>query len=314
MPIRTFFLLLLVSNLSACGTIPIESKVPDQLSSFRAQVTPGETSQREVHRRLGEPFIHDKRLGIEVYRVAFGRDVAVDVTPFPVWVDTEEVIIYALVIYGADDIVEAISWDVFERLRDKDYGFDDLPDLYRRTSFRIAKLQADGYIFIAAKEGAGKRRKEFLLAPSWKSGETLHLAPPEGKCAVLFFYPKTAYPLRYFLDGDQVGTKPLVGFYQWTWDPDLQLVFTKVIVAKGKHELKVATSLRPREFRRTFDCQSRQIIYANPALETAKSEPWGFLRHKIKFEGEIKVDRQPFEDYDGWRRLLFFNGRWMGQD
>jgi len=309
-----FSLFLLAIVLSGCGYIPIASELPDQLASLRSKVTPGTSSRQDVHDYLGKPFISDERLGIELYRVASGRDAEVQLAPIPIWVDTEEVIIYAMIIYGTDDIVEATSWDVFQRARDSSYGFDDLPELYQRTSFRIARLQAYGYIFIAVKEGEGKRRKEVLLAPPTKSRETQHMAPPDRKCAVLFFYPQTAYQLRYYLDRNRVGEMPLVNFYEWTWDPDLQLVFSKTIVDEGKHELKVTTSLRPSEFRHKFDCTAGQIVYAHPDLDVVKSEPWGFFRQKKQFEGEIRVDHEPFEGDKGWRRLLFYNGTWYGRD
>jgi hypothetical protein len=314
MLIHGFSLLLLIFQLSACGYIPIESEVPDQLPSFRAQVTPGETSQQEVHGRLGKPFISDKRLGIELYRVASGRDADVHVAPFPLWVDTEEVIIYAMIIYDRDDVVEAMTWDVFQRVRDTDYGFDDLPELYQGTEFRIAKLEAYGYLFIAVKEGKGKSRKEFLLAPASKSREALTQTPPENGCALLFFYPQMAHLFKYYLDGDLVGTMPLVGFYEWIWDPDLQLVFTKLIVDEGRHELKLKSSRMPREIRRKFDCKPGQVFYAHPKLDLVESEPWGLLRKKTKYEGDIRIDHQPLEDYGGWKRLLYYNGNWFGVD
>jgi hypothetical protein len=309
-----FSLFLLAIVLSGCGYIPIDSDIPDRIASFRAQVIPGESSRRDVHDRLGKPFISDEQLGIELYRVASGRDAEVHLAPIPIWVDTEEVIIYAMIIYSADDIVEATSWDVFQRARDSSYGFDDLPELYQRTSFRIARLQADGYIFIAVKEGEGKPRKEVLLAPPSKSHEILYMAPTDSKCAVLFFYPQTAYRLRYFIDRDQVGEMPLIGFYELTWDPDLQFVFSKTVVDQGEHVLKVATSLRPSEFRRKFDCTTGRTVFAYPDLEVVKSEPWGLMRQKKQFEGEIRVDHEPFEENKGWRRLLFYKGTWYGRD
>jgi hypothetical protein len=56
-------------------------------------VTPGESSRQDAHDRLGKPFISDERSGIELYRVASGRDAEVQLAPVPVRVDTEEVII-----------------------------------------------------------------------------------------------------------------------------------------------------------------------------------------------------------------------------
>jgi len=314
MLIHCVSLVLLISLLPACGYIPVESEVPEQLPSFRAQVTPGETSRQEVHERLGKPFIADERLGIELYRVASGRDADVHVAPFPVWVDTEEVIIYALIIYDRDDVVETMSWDVFRRVRDTDYGFGDLPEVYRGTEFRIARLQAYGYIFIAVKEGGGKSRKEFLLAPASNSREIRTQTPPENRCAILFFYPQMAHLFKYFLDGELVGTVPLIGFHEWIWDPELQLVYTKFIVDEGRHELKLRSSRTPREIRRRFDCKPGQVFYAHPKLDLVKSEPWGLLRKKTRYEGDISIDHQPLEDYDGWKRLLFYNGNWFGVD
>jgi hypothetical protein len=312
--IHYFSLSLLIFLLSACGYIPIESEVPDQLPSFRAQVTPGETSRQQVHERLGKPFISDERLGIELYRVASARDAEVQLAPIPIWVDTEEVIIYAMIIYDRAEVVEAMSWGVFQRARDTDYGFDDLPASYQGTAFRIAKLQAYGYTFIAVKEGEGKSRKEFLLAPSSTSRDIVVQLPPENRCAVLFFYPQMAHLFKYYLDGDLVGTMPLVTFHEWTWDPDLQLVFTKLIVDEGKHALKMKSWWTPREFQHQFDCKLGQVFYAHPKLDLVKSEPWGLFRKKSKYEGDIRIGHQPLEDYDGWKRLLFYNGKWLGSD
>lgn len=309
-----FSLFLLLIVLSGCGYLPIDSDVPDKMASLRAQVIPGESSRRDVHDRLGEPFISDEQLGIELYRVASGRDAEVHFAPIPIWVDTEEVIIYAMIIYDRDDHVEVISWDVFQRASESSYGFYDLPELYRQTSFRVARLQAHGYIFIAVKEGSGKSRKEFLLAPAAESRKTMDLGPPEDRCAILLFYPQVARQVSYFLDGKQVGVMPLVRFYDWDWDPDLQFVFTKAVVGEGKHELKVITSLRPREFRREFDCKSGQIIYTHPKLDLVKSDPWGLFGQTIKYEGEIRIDHKPMDDYEGWKRLLFYNGNWFGAD
>jgi hypothetical protein len=309
---RYLSLVLLLLLLAACGFVPVESTIPDQLPNFRAQVTPRKTARRDVHERLGKPFISDERLGIELYRVASGRDADVHFAPIPFWVDTEEVIIYAMIIYDTNDIVKAMSWDVFDDVGDTDYIDEELPDLYR--FFRIARLQANGYIFIAVKEGAGKSRKEFLLAPASKSREMLRQAPPDKKCAVLFFYPQIAHRIDYFLDGDRIATMPLVGFDEWNWDPDLQLVFARNIVNEGKHELKLKTSWRPREFRRQIDCKSGQAFYAHPGLELVKSEPWGLWEQKTKYEGDIYIDHQPSEEYGSWKRLLFYSGNWFGDD
>ena len=302
-------LLFLIIILSACGIAPIESKVPDQLASFQEQVTPGETSRQEVHERLGQPFFHNERLGIELYRVTSGRDAYVHVAFFPVWVDTEEVIIYALVIYDDGDVVQSINWDVYDVYLHEHYD----PNNFSHRKVRMARLEAAGFTFIAIKEGEFFRRKELLLAPASESRDTMHLPPPENKCAILFFYPQIVGQITYMINSEQIGSMPLMGGTV-VFGPDLMDVFTKVLVAEGEHEVSLSTFSRPKEFRRKFHCKPGQIFYAHPKLDLVESEPWGFLRHRSKYEGEIIVSHHPLESYEGWRRLLFYSGKWLGED
>lgn len=298
-------LILLVTLLSGCGPmIHIPSDVLDQSENLRAKIIPGQTSRHEVHARIGQPFISSKGMGVEVYRVASGREAVVEFALVPFWVDSEEVILYALVIYDDNDTVKAISWDVFEHVSDGIHG----------TAYRGAKLQADGFVFVAVKEGAGKYRKEFLLAPAHISHDTMLLSPPEQKCVLLFFYLEASHWLTYFLDDEEIGAMPLVEIYDWSPDLDLMQVFTKVIVAEGEHELSLTTSWRPREFRRKFYCKPGSVLYAYPELEMVASEPWGFWGWKTKYQGVIAIDNQPSKEYEGWKRLLFYNGKWLGDD
>lgn len=86
--------------LSGCVVFyDLPSKVPDQLEGLRSQVTPGQTSRKQVREHLGEPFISGER--VEVYRALTGHDVLLFGPVVPVMWDNEEVIIYALVVYLA---------------------------------------------------------------------------------------------------------------------------------------------------------------------------------------------------------------------
>ena len=99
------------------------------------------------------------------------------------------------------------------------------------------------------------------------------------------------------------------------WSRDLVDVFAKVLVNEGEHEVSLTTSWRPKEFRRKLHCKPGQIFYAHPKLDLVASEPWGVFRtHKNQFEGEIIVNHQPLESYEGWRRLLFYRGKWLDED
>ena len=84
-----------------------KSEVPAKSEHFRAQVVSGQTSRNKVHERLGKPFISDEK--IEAYRVLDDRDVLVIL---PAW-QTQEVILYALIVYRKDGLVDAIDWSVY---------------------------------------------------------------------------------------------------------------------------------------------------------------------------------------------------------
>ena len=107
----TFFLTLLLSlALSGCWDLPITADLPDQLDSLRSQVIPGKTSRRELHEKFGLPFFSSELHRVQIFRVASGREGGVGFVLYvPLVVGTEEVIIYALVVYGNDGVVEAID-------------------------------------------------------------------------------------------------------------------------------------------------------------------------------------------------------------
>ena len=217
-----FSLLLLIFLLPGCGPmIHKPSDVSDQYERQKSRVIPGETSRLEVRKNFGLPFINYENLDIEIYRVASGRDVDVVFAVWPVWVDTEEVILYAMVVYDDNDIVKEILWDTFEHVRDG----------YSGTSVRMAILEYEGMLFAAAKEGPGKQRKEVLLAPESTSHDTIHHLPsPANGCTVLFFYPQTDYDRVYFLDDEPIGESPLIKYSRWDENSPVTNMFVKAIV------------------------------------------------------------------------------------
>jgi hypothetical protein len=309
---KTFLIFLLAIVLSGCGGLPIPSDVPDELETLRLQVTPGQTSRHEVQEILGQPFISSERWPVEVYHARTGRDVTVGIVVIPVWIDTEEVIVYALVVYDENDVVISIDWDVYEE-HSVHFGGG--------SEWRSALLEAGDYYFAAAKEGAGRGRKEILLARVSENQRALHTRPPPGKCAVLFFFYDPDYKKKFYIDGERIGETPLlistnqsslngvIGSYNLNLN-----VFSKALVSEGKHELRVTTSFKPREFSRKFICEQERIFYVYPQLERIKTKPWGFWRKKYKYKGEIAIHSEPLESHDGWRRLLFYNGKWLGED
>ena len=192
---KCVLILLPVIPFSGCFFIP--SEVPDQLETLRSQVTLGKTSRQEVHEQIGLPFISSEDRRIEVYRVASGSDVAVELLIIP---KTYEVIICSMIVYDGNSVVEAVDWHVY-----KDHDDDD----FEGWVWRSARLQAGGFFFAAVKEGDFKQRKEILLAPVSETQNALHQPPPD-MCAVLFFFYEADYEREFFLDDERIGEIPLL--------------------------------------------------------------------------------------------------------
>lgn len=302
---KLYLTLSLTILLSGCGTmIHIPSEVSGQLENQKSRVVPGNTSRLEIHKRLGQPFIKNEIPAIEIYRVASGREADVEFAIVPFWIDTEEVILYAMFTYDENDIVKTAHWDTFEHVGSS----------YSSTSYRKATLESEGFIFVAVKEGPGKQIKEILLAPAGNSLDAIYLPSPSDRCAIVLYYPETSYKRSYFLDDELIGESPLIIYPDWPWNPADTNMIMRVIVAAGKHELKITTIFKPGEFRREFECQPGNIFYAYPQLELVKSEPYGLWRRKFKYEGEITINRQPLNNHESWKRLLYYRGRWFGED
>ncbi len=286
--------------LSGCYVIPFSSDVPDQLESLRSQVKPGESTRREVHERFGPPFISSEHWRVEVFRVASGREGYMAFVLIAPWaVDTEEVIIYALVVYEENGVVEAINWDLYQHHDDQVY-----------IEWRSARLQAGGFLFAARKEGPFEQRKEILLAPASETRSILHAPPPSNKCAVLLFFFEYGSKLRweFSLNDDGFGGKPVLERTRKSLPRPRGEVFAKALVAEGKNELKMKRShgFMPHAFRRKFFCDPGSVCYAYPKREI----PDG----KGRVEAEIAVTKQPVGTPEGARRLLFYNGKWLGDD
>ena len=89
-------------------------------------------------------------------------------------------------------------------------------------------------------------------------------------------------------------------------------VFAKILVEEGSHELLIDTSLKPHKFRNTVFCESQKRIFVYPSLNKIRTESKSLFGVPWKYEGGIDVRDAAQESHDNWRRLLFYNGRWIG--
>ena len=236
----------------------------------------------------------------------------------PVW-ETDEVILYALVVYDDNDVVYEIDWGIYQH---DSYANPDNTSSWIRS----AMLQAGEFYFAAfnSKEIFGSSRIEFLLAPPSMSQHALEAPPPPDKCAVFIFLMEEDEDLHFdadlYLDGDYIVTMPILDSVYWYWAPKgyvagyYQNVFTKMLVSGGPHELRLTTSLKPKDFHHFFECEPGRNLYVYPQLALVESEPWGIWRRNFNYDGQITVTNRPLESHEGWKRLLFYNEKWLGDD
>jgi hypothetical protein len=285
---RSCIFLLIGFLFSGCVGWKSKSEVPEKSEHFRAQVVSGQTSRNEVHERLGKPFISDEK--IEAYRVLEDPDVLVIL---PAW-ETQEVILYALIVYRKDGLVGAIDWSVYRE----------------RTG---TSLQAGGFYFSADRQSLFGGRKEILLAPTAEAEETLRSIPSSKMCAVVVFFYDAELEVKYYLDGNLLVETPLVRANNY-WAPRSRDVFIKILVPEGKHELKVKTALKPGDFRRHFICKPRSILYAYPMIELVETGLRDTQKTTYRYEGELVISDVLQDILHGRRRLLFYKGTWLGED
>jgi hypothetical protein len=88
--------------------------VPEKLTGLQSLITPGITNKSTVHEAFGEPFLESDEWNIEAFRVARGQDIHLLVGFFiPMWVWLNDAIIYAIVLYDTNNVVEDIAIDTF---------------------------------------------------------------------------------------------------------------------------------------------------------------------------------------------------------
>jgi hypothetical protein len=315
---RAILILWLTVLFSGCVGVQYDfpSKVPEKLEGYRSQIAPGQTKRKEVHERIGKPLLGNDR--IEVYRALSGHDVMVGayLGILPVWWEgTEEVIIYAMIAYDKDNVVQAIDWDIYRH--DPDDVLTDYASGWgspaRQAKFRSASLSVHGFRFVSIQEGFGfsSNKKDFLLAPPAETRAYLNASPPSGKCAITVFFFKPYHPKHFYIDGELIGEAPLMSVAA---SSGLEKVFAKVLVDNGLHELVIKTNYRPHRFQQTIRCESQKRFFLYPQFNMVKSERGGLWRLPWKYEGQITVRDAPQEPLDGWQRLLFYKGKWIGGD
>lgn len=287
-------MLVIAASLGAgCVGYQFKSEVPEKYEDFRSQIVPGQTSREQVHQRLGKALISDKH--VEVYRVLSGHDLTINGFIIPVVWTRREYIIYALMVYSQNGVVESIDWDLFKDGPAQVFGYVDAID------WRSASLQAGGYRFESF-ELPRQRRTEIFLAPP--SVGQVALPPPSGMCA-LYLIPPDSEEFDFYLNGELLVHTPIVT--GWLLIP----AFVKVLIPSGDNEF----TAEPSGFHHTISCRPGAVMYVYPRIQTLVGSAKGpFGGTKNEYRGEIIVSDTPEASLDGRQRVLFYYGRWIGDD
>jgi hypothetical protein len=270
-----------------------KSKVPDEYENIRhhADVKPGQTTRNEVLKKLGQPFINNDEQRVAVYRVQTGHDVVpvLFAAPLPVMYYTEKIIIYALITYDKQGIVEDIDWGIYRQN-------------YLRATFI---LRASGFLFVSYYVRSQIPHTEILFAPLSDSQAILTMPSAPGTCS-LFVIPRDigTYTEEYYVDNEPLIDRPI---------PYPGPGFFKISVPAGEHELalKIPMGIFPSlYFRRAFSCESGNLLYADQNVKLVDSgEFWDW--NKITYRGEIIVSDIPTQIFNNMQQILYYDGKWF---
>lgn len=293
-------LLIITILASGCAEYHFNSEVPEQYESvrFNADVKPGITTRKELQEKLGHPFINDEILNVSVYKVLSGHDVMLMGPIIPVVADVEDIIVYALITYDPDGLVQDVDWGLYH----EDEGY--------------TRLEASGFNFVSYSIGRHMSHTELLLAPLENSQKALHEKSTPDKC-LLFVTPQECIGDFYCAAAESYHEMLLIDAEPLVDHPVAYPGFFKLSLHPGVHEL-AARILVPGffaknsiYFRRKFTCESGKSLYATPYIQVNDSgEFWDLNKHT--YQGEILMKDTPwiFQDL---QQYLYYAGKWFNQ-
>lgn len=272
--------------ISGCATVHTKSEIPKKLENLRALIKPELTTRAEVHELFGKPLLHSEKRGIEVYRAAEGQDAEIGLVGIiPAFIDTDDVIIYTMLLYDQDDVVREVDWDLFTE--------------YAAASLKVGDLQF--YSTGSTTELLNRDPTEYLFLQDHASAQALHEPVPSGKCLVSI--ELGGLTQQVLLDGDLILK---VG------DFEIESGFIQAPISPGNHELIMKTSFlgwRPREYSVDFSCKKGDLLYAHLDLQLVSTGKTGFFSDKSKYQGGIKIQDVPAACFQ--LKILYRSGQWL---
>lgn len=281
---NTIILLVVIFLISGCWGFSRESPVRDEFDGIRFSIKPGFTTRDQVRKLLGEPSVTSNRWRVDVYRAISGRDAEVGMFVYiPVYFSTTEVILYALIVYDENNIVEDIDWDVLEA--DIEGGVRDPADVKTR-------LIAGGFQFRIVKPYFQSKRA-IILAPKIYSQHLLNIPSQPNTCS-LFLALHNAMELV------SLNGKTLIeDLYEYAFNTIP--AFLMLSIPNGEYQLNVRTWRG--DYLRMLSCKINERYYIK--FETT------FLKSEKMFNDEILISDTPYEIFYDRQQLLYIDEQWI---
>lgn len=292
---RFAVVLVLASAVAGCFTVTTSSSFTQKELTKNAEVavaTP--TTQADVHKLLGEPWIASERWRVEVYRKTGNyRELLVTFgllpfpIPAPIPLPKEDLTGYTLVTYSATGVVEGVDTAVSKS--------PDSP---------LADIQAGDFAFMEKPEAPIHTTSQALIVSHERFAATdVHSCTVLVGCSEMWC--KSDSPIEMQLDGD-TSTKYVLGTFGHPLVP--------LMAEPGAHTLHFSAVGKAGwgEVSTRFTCPASELRYVIPSAvirRTYRIENLFLPRSRL--EGTVQIQNEVPAELKDSGVLLWSNGRWL---
>ena len=293
---RFVVVLVLASAVAGCFTVTTSSSFTQKELTNKAEVavaTP--TTQADVHKLLGDPWIASERWRVEVYRKTGNyRELLVmfGLLPFPIPapipLPKQDLTGYTLLTYSAAGVVEGVDTTVSKSA--------DSP---------LADIQAGDFAFMEKKAEAPIHTTLQALIVSHER----FAATDVRSCTVLVGcsekWCKSASPIEMQLDGD-TSTKYVLGTFGHALMP--------LMAEAGAHTLHFSAAGKAGwgEVSTRFTCPASELRYVIPSAVIRRTyRPENLYLPRSRLKGTVQIQNEVPAELEDSGVLLWTNGRWL---
>src|SRR5579864_8770925 len=292
---RFVVVLVLASAVTGCFTVTTSSSfTPKELMKKAEVAVATRTTQADVHRLLGEPWIASERWRVEVYRkTGSHRELLVmfGLLPFPIPapipLPKEDLTGYTLVTYSAAGVVEGVDTAVSKS--------PDSP---------LADIQAGDFAFMEKSEKAPIHTTSALIVSHERFAATdVHSCTVLVGCSEQWC--KSDSPIEMQLDGD-TSTKYVLGTFGHPLVP--------LMAEPGAHTLHFSAVGKAGwgEVSTPFTCPASELRYVIPSAVIRRIyRPENLFLPHSRLEGTVHIQNAVPAELKDSGVLLWTDGRWL---